>query len=245
MVNLMTEYKQIKYIHGSEDSLDVDILYVFDEMPTFTECQKFCSNTEENRNIIVVKNGVVKDCFKGTIDEINNGLLSTYDLHHQEHENVVMRKVERDIIIKAVRVVRCLLSHCSRTQYRSEVKKALKSSSWNEKIKTIKSIDFNTITDYGKSGSKEDVLKIFAFQLGQMLGLIEGNEFYTKSAIANEYPDLKKYLYREKDTDIFELIAHIDGFIDFASNLNIEEKDDYVTFTDFNKSIDLVKEKYK
>ncbi|MNJ90254.1 hypothetical protein D3C87_78490 [compost metagenome] len=241
----MTEYKKIKYIHGSEDSLDVDVLYVFEEMPTFTECQKFCSNEEENRNIVVVKNGVVKDCFKGTIDEINNGLLSTYNLHPQSYENIITRKLERDIVIKAVRVVRCLLSHCSRTQYRTDVKKALKNFSWNERIKIIESIDFTTINDYGKSRSKEDVLKTFAFQLGQFFGLMEGVEHYTKSSIAKSYPSLKKYLYREKDSNIDDLANEIDILIHLLLSMNVKEVDNYVTFIDFNKSIDLINEKYK
>ncbi|MDF2533916.1 MAG: hypothetical protein K0R18_73 [Bacillales bacterium] len=235
----------IRYVHGSEDSLDLDVFYVFESMPTFVECQKFCSDKEENRNIIVVKEGIVSQCFKGTIDEINNGLLHTYPLHEQQCENIVTKTVERDVLIKIVRVMRCLLSHCSRTQYRLDVKKVLKSSSWKDRLSMLDKIDFTSIDDYGKSGSKEDVLKVFAFQLGQVFGLIDdNNEYYTKSSIAKQYPLLHKYLYRQQDSDISDLANEIDIFYHLAASLNITEKDGIVTFVDYDKSFDLVKEQY-
>ena len=44
----------IRYVHGSEDSLDVDVYYVFDEMPDFNACKQFCcADKNENRNIII------------------------------------------------------------------------------------------------------------------------------------------------------------------------------------------------
>lgn len=234
----------IRYVHGSEDSLDVDVFYVFDKMPSFKECQEFCSNKEENRNIIVVNNGIVVDCFKGTSDEINNGLLDTYSLHQQKHEIVVTKRLERDLLIKTIRVMRCLLSHCSRTQYRDEVKRALKSSSWKERIEVLKSIDFSSIEDYGKSGSKEDVYKVFAFQLGQIFGLGKEEEYYTKSSIGIAFPELKSYLYREKNTDPALLCKNIKAFIKVVSLYEVNEKDGIVFFKDFNKSFDLRAEKY-
>lgn len=234
----------IRYVHGSEDSLDVDVYYVFDKMPSFKECQAFCSNKEENRNIIVVENGVVVDCFKGTVDEVNNGLMKTYCLHNQEHPLIVKNKLERDVLIKAVRVLRCLLSHCSRTQYREDVKRALKSSSWEEKIEVLNSIDFYSIKSFGKSGSKEDVYKVFAFQLGQFFGLTKDEEYYTKSEVEQAYPRLGVYLYRKKDRDISLLVKFVNIFADFISSYETEEIDGITYFKQFDKKIDLKTEKY-
>lgn len=39
---------------------------------------------EEDRNFLVLENHVVKDCFKGSPDENNNGLFLTYDFHKQK-----------------------------------------------------------------------------------------------------------------------------------------------------------------
>lgn len=234
----------IRYVHGSEDSLDVDVFYVFDEMPSFKECQEFCSDKEENRNIIVVKNGLVVDCYKGTVDEINNGLIMTYSLHDQDHDLIITRPVKRDALIKMVRAVRCFLSHCSRTQYRSLVKDALRSPSWKTKLEAIRNIDFASISDFGKNGSKEDVYKIFAFQIGQATGLFFGYELYTKSSIAVKYPALRKYLYREKNTNVDDLIECLNVFLTFAENYETIEENGVVHFPYFNKTIDLVKEEY-
>ena len=51
---LTNNKEYVTYIHGSEDSTDVDIFYVFDELPSKQECKRFCSaDPAENRNIIV------------------------------------------------------------------------------------------------------------------------------------------------------------------------------------------------
>lgn len=233
----------IKYIHGSEDSLDIDVYYVFDIMPSFRECQEFCSDKQENRNIIVIKDGVVIDCYKGTNDEINNGLYYTYNLHLQTYSNPIEKLVKRDILIKSIRVVRCLLSHLSRTQYRNEVKMALSSSDWMLKVNTLKNIDLTQVHDFGKNGTKFDVLKVFAFQLGQVLGLHDNVELYTKSSTAERYPDLRKFLYREEE-DIKFLIPYLNRFLDLISLYQFEVDGDITYFKDFDKRINLKTEKY-
>lgn len=233
-----------RYIHGSEDSLDLDVIYIFDDMPLFKECQNFCSDKIENRNIAIVKNGIIVDCYKGTIDELNNGLYYTYNLHEQDYDNPIEHLVERDVLIKVVRVLRCLLSHCSRTKYREEVKRTLKSSSWKERISLLNSIDFRSIDNYDKSTSKVDTYKIFAFQLGQLIGLTEDIELYTKSSISSQYKELEKYLYREKNSNIDDLINYIKKFIEIITSYDVIEENSIVYFKDFNKYIDLKNEKY-
>lgn len=234
----------IRYFHGSKDSLDNDVYYVFDSLPSFRDCQEFCSSKEENRNIITIKDGIVDTCFKGTVDEINNGLIYTYPLHNQEYELLITRFVERDLLIKSIRVLRCLLSHCSRTEYRNIVKRALNSSSWNERLKILENIDFNTIEDFGKSGSKQDVLKVLAFQLGQIIGLYNNIELYTKGDIAKQYFELNDFLYRKNDTNINILVKYIKQFIYIINNYNVGEYNNICYFNDFDKRLDLRTEKY-
>ena len=49
-----------RYVHGSEDSLDTDVIYIVDELPPLNECAEFCnSNDAENRNLAIVRDGVV------------------------------------------------------------------------------------------------------------------------------------------------------------------------------------------
>ncbi len=234
-----------KYRHGSEDSLDKDIYYVFDELPTFHECKEFCDETcEENRNIITIHNGIVSGCYKGTIDEINNGLLVTYPLHEQEYPLLVERKVERDKLIKSIRVMRCFLSHHSRTIYRSIVKNALNSPSWSVRVCALKSIDLSLINDYGKS-KREDILKTFAFQLCQRLALGGDIEIYTKKQAIKTYQSMEKYLYRRPESDLKELISKYDRFILSLESIEFEMIENFCYFPHYNKIINLVTEKYQ
>ena len=207
----MTEKDAIAYyIHGSEDSTDVDIYYVVKEQPSFQEAKAFCdSNLSENRNVITIKNGIVTDCYKGVPDEINNGLIDTYDLHEQKFPLLVTRPVERDRHIKFIRAVRGILSHLSRSQYRQPVKLALRSN-WSKRLEVLEGInlykvDFDTLN---KNLSGEDVKKVMAFQLGQSFALMAGGlELYTKREIAETYEVLKPYLYREKGADVTSLYS--------------------------------------
>jgi len=232
----------IKYIHGSEDSIDIDVFYVFDELPDFKFCQEFCSDKEENRNIITIQNGVVDKCFKGTSDEVNNGLYYTYHLHKQEHPLLVERLLERDVLHKDIRAFRGIFSYLSRTKYRQEIKRGLKSD-WTTRIKILEQVDWSEVKDFGKIFSKKDILKVYAFQLGQSLGLHEGIELYTKSTISERYPELRKYLYRE-DVGINDILVYLDKFISKIKSYKVIENGMIVNFCDFGKIVDLKTEKY-
>lgn len=232
----------IRYIHGSEDSIDLDVYYVFDKLPEFKYCQQFCSDKNENRNIIVIKNGVVINCFKGTIDEVNNGLYYTYNLHEQEYPLLINKLLKRDILIKDIRVLRGLLSYLSRTQYREEIKQALKGG-WLERINILENINWNNIKEFNKRFNKQDIYKVCAFQLGQSLGLHEGVELYTKNSISNQYPKLRKYLYREK-SDLNNLLKYMNIFLEIIKRFKIEENNNVVKFIDFNKVFNLKTEEY-
>lgn len=234
-----------RYIHGSEDSTDLDVYYVVDKLPEFSECRKFCSeNTEENRNLIVIENGIVVDCFIGTVDEINNGLIVTYSLHEQTYPLLITKPVERNLPIKCIRATRGILSILSHTQYREEIKKALKGN-WKQRLNTLSNIDFSTI-DFDFLDKKNDgthFKKVIAFQIGQTLALIRGIEVYTKSSIAETFELLKPYLYREA-VDTLNLNRMKWLFCMYLLNLRVEETgSDIVKFLDYDVSYELRHEK--
>jgi len=232
----------IKYVHGSEDSVDIDVFYVFDTLPDFKSCQEFCSDKEENRNIITIKNGVINQCFKGTVDEVNNGLYYTYHLHKQKHQLLIDRLLERDILLKDIRSFRCIFSYLSKTKYRQEIKSGLKSN-WTTRIKILEQINWNEVEDFGKTFNKKDILKVYAFQLGQSLGLHDGIELYTKGFISKQYSELRKYLYRE-DVDFIDILFYLSKFIKIIKNYKIIENGTIINFCDFCRTIDLKNEKY-
>lgn len=237
----------IRYIHGSEDSLDLDVYYVFDSMPDFSECRRFCSEDKnENRNIIVIKDGVVTECFIGTIDEINNGLIDTYSLHEQEHPLLIERRVERDILIKSIRAIRGILSLISRTKYRPEIKASL-NANWEDRLRCLRTIDFTTI-DFSELDKQYDgthIKKVIAFQIGQTLGLFDGVELYTKSSIAKQYPELRAFLYRE-ESDISIINKYITLLVDKLEEIEtrkVSERE--VLFVESGRIFDLKHETEK
>ena len=216
-----------KYIHGSEDSVDVDTYYWVDELPsTIQECKTWCESREgENANLFTVHteivgeqySSVVDKVYKGVPDEVNNSLLRTYDLHPNQESSLPpgLHYVQRDKFIKYIRSVRIILSHLSRSQYRSDVKSALSGGDWKFKLNTLLSIpladiDFSTLNH---RMIPEDIKKVIAFQIGQSIGLMDGYEYYTKSEIADAYPILRQFLYRDSESNINELDDMLKYFI--------------------------------
>lgn len=213
-----------KIIFGSQDSLDLDVVYLFEELPSLQECKKFCAENEfENRNIVVIKNGIVTESFKGTPDEMNNVLYNTFNLHQQEIENnPVTRIIERDLIIKNIRTIRGILSQLSRTSYRKDIKEALKSDSWKKRLEVLSLINIKSIKDFGKIEDIE-AYKFLAFQLGQTVALLEGKEVYTKKEVSLEYPTLYNYLYRIEGSDLNDLHLFYKKYLDMLSEIEIKE----------------------
>lgn len=237
----------IKYIHGSHDSLDVDTYYVFNKLPSKQECKEFCDNIkDENANIIVIKNGIVTDCYKGTNDEVNNGLVDTYSLHEQEYPLLITKRINRDILMKCLRATRGILSYLTRTEYRPIIKKAL-NGNWKDRIDCLNQIDFSSIDfdSLQKTFNKKDILKVFSFQIGQTLGLLNGIELYTKQDIANYYPLLKEYLYRESDSTK-NLLKMLDIFIDKMNEIKYNVINETTTyFIDYDKKVNIKYERYE
>lgn len=231
-----------KYYHGSKDSLDKDVYYVFDSLPSFNESKTFCCESkDENRNIIVIKDGIVVDCYKGTCDEIQNSLLVTYHLHNQEYPLVISEKVDRLIMLKCVRVTRCILSHFTKTSFRKQVKEALQSYSWARRLEVLSSLDLSNV-EYGKN-SKSEVRKVFAFQLGQILGLFDNIELYTKSEVSDYLPELRKYLYRE-DCSSDDLVKVYLNFLEKCKIISFIQDNDFVYFHAFKERINLKDESF-
>lgn len=194
-------------VFGSKSSIDRDVLVYVDVLPSLEGCKKlsktldaeisdlYVDGKEVNTNLGVVNAGVLIHVFKGSVDEVNNSLLATYSDHEQKFPLMISRRLDRDLGLKVLRAARIILSLCSRTQYRPEVKISLSGNLIN-KIDTLKQLDFLKIIEFGKNGSNADVHKNIAFQLGQVLGLCEGKEFYSKESIWNAFPGLKPMLAR-------------------------------------------------
>lgn len=213
--------------HGSENSLDIDAYILVDEILNNQEAKKLCESFPNiNANLLKIQNGMVEWSYKGTEDECNNSILSTYHLHLQDYQCPITQKVDRLYGLKMIRTIRGLLSYCSRTEYRKEVKQALQSEDFQFKIEILKKIQLSKIDDFQKV-SKIEVYKFFAFQLGQTLALLEDNvELFTKNKVAEYYPELKEYLNR-KETNGDDLEKFYHRFISFIEDKLVLKKNAY------------------
>lgn len=124
-------------------------------------------------------------------------LFYTYKLHKQDYPLLVKRPVKRDIILKILRTYRIILSFLSRTELRPKVKFVLKND-FIHQFNLLNEIDLSKEIDIGKRNiSNENFYKTIAFQIGQLLGLFNGYEFFTKTDIYTEYSGLEQFLKRE------------------------------------------------
>jgi hypothetical protein len=231
--------------HGSENSLDKDVYVIIPESLPMKDAKKLCDSFAEiNANLITIENGKVNWVYKGTVDECNNSILATFNLHKQDVDCPVTVKAERAYAQKMLRTVRGLLSYVSRTELRETIKAALVTSNMDQKIEALKKINLNDIKDFGKSPIIE-TYKFYAFQMGQTLALLEDNiELFTKNSVAQYYPELADYLAR-KDVSPEKLQSFFERFTQFVekSYKRVDDKELYfTTFHGKKEVIDVRKE---
>ena len=194
-------------IFGSEDSIDTDAIVFVDSLPkTKEDCKNSCllyekmitSDKKINVNLAVVKDGIITECFKGTADEVNNSVLTTYGLHldNQKFPLMVLKPVKRNVELKVGRSLRIILSFLSRTMYKNNVKEALKGDPLC-KINALRDIQFIEIDSFNKNGVDDlTCWKTIAFQIIQATALLCGKEIYTKSQAKDFAPNLSPFINR-------------------------------------------------
>jgi hypothetical protein len=192
---------QYPYIqHGSENSLDDDVVYIFPghSLPDKQVCLEFCNyHKNENRNVFTLDTNtrVVRECLKGLPDELNNSLRRTFTLHEQVMEhNPIEQNVERVIVLKVVRAVRSVLSRITRTQLRVNVKKALQSNLLTSYLMMMNQFSFNQVSEV----MDIEACKAMAFQLSQTFALIHNyNEIWTKNEVSQFDSQLEIFMKRD------------------------------------------------
>jgi hypothetical protein len=238
-------------LHGSEDSLDTDAFFIVpNELFTncsFQELKELCDTLSKiydfNGNLVSIENFIVKNFYKGTVDEVNNGMLYTYHLHKQKYFLPVMNKVPRHKEMKLIRCFRGILSMFSRTSMRTLVKQALKSEILADRLDVLESIDFNKQYDFSAKGTTPDIYKFFAFQLAQTHALVCGDiEIYTKKQVIDTYDSGNIYniIHRLPELDFNYLNILLEDLINYSENLDLNSP---VIKTEFG-NLNILKEKY-
>jgi 5'(3')-deoxyribonucleotidase len=186
--------ERVRWEHGSENSTDKDYAYLFEQMPPHRDCVKFCHGNEEDRNIIVISEGVVSASFKGPPDEVNNGLIATAPLHQQQFPLPLTTWMKRVVVVKCCVALRGLAVKLRKSMYREHLLPLMGCSDFLLLARTLAAVDFRQL-----AGEPVDVLKYCAFQIGQALALIRGTEIYTKNSLAEFFPSLRPFLLRNPD----------------------------------------------
>ena len=202
---------------GSLDSIDEDRIFVVGSLPSVEECKRFCDQQQANRNLVVIQDGVVRDCYKGLPDETNNAIYQTFHLHNNSAPLPVVEPVHRIVPLKVLRAIRLILSQASRSEYREIVKPALTSLNFARRKEALAQIDF------AKLDLTADSAKSIAFQLGQTIALIDGHELYTKAEIAAYCPALADTLYRRR-SDRQVLNEHRDRLLEQLYGVYVRQK---------------------
>lgn len=198
------------YIIGSKSSTEIDAVVIVNQVSDDLDFNKRLTGQFENSlkrilktekkiniNIAQIDSGYVSKVYKGTFDEVNNCIFSTYEDHKQYLPLKIKGLLDRNVDLKIVRSVRTILSLLSKTQYRDFVKESLKKEDFLTRINTLSDIDLCKIKEFGKCYSEQEILKKIAFQIGQVLGLLEVKELYSKEDISVAYTNLKPYLMRQ------------------------------------------------
>lgn len=219
-------------IFGSKSSIDYDIMMFVESIPDLQTCKINCIELEKefhlkdkkpNINLAVAENGIILDVYKGTVDECNNSIFHTYEFHPQTYPKLVTRLIERDVNLKIARALRIMLSFLSRTDFRVQVKIALKSNT-QIKIETLKLIKFNSIKDFNKNNDLIDVKKQIAFQIAQTLLLMKNIEVYSKEECCLHFPELAYILNRQETANILILDHYKEILLDaIVNNYDLEK----------------------
>ncbi|EFC46862.1 hypothetical protein NAEGRDRAFT_57493 [Naegleria gruberi] len=212
------------YHHGSKDSSDVDIIYIFkDKLPPENDCNLFIrASGTEDRNLVLIRSedyselksdtdkGYLVDVFKGLVDEANNALFTTYPLHEQKYPCQIRGRVRRLVPLKVCMTLVNLIGKVRRCkEVRSFCIKALNVPSFKLKRLSLAEMDFTKLT----SKLHPDDLKFMAFRLGQTLALVlYGCELYSKSEISEFYPELKAHLYRDENVSYAEKLEILEKY---------------------------------
>lgn len=203
-------------VHGSHDSLDVDVVVAVDEhwaQPTIkphmlvAECTRLAGPVADalgvpvalvNCNLVVVRDGVIAWVAKGDNTETNNALLCTYALHVQRWPPFATRALQRNVNAKLHRGVRSALGAFTRTNHRAAVKAALRSAVvFGERVRVLSELDVAHV-QWEASVVPAEELKRAAFQTAQMWHLLHRDvELFTKAAVADASPALAVFMRRE------------------------------------------------
>lgn len=211
----------LSFRHGSKDSKDIDMVYIFPKEPSSKECVQFSEKLkDEDVNIITLKNNFVSFSYKGSPDETNNSLLATVPKFEQKFKLPIEKKVQRIVPLKVCNTILSILIIIRKYEfYREGTIEVLSSFDFEKRRKYLNTVDFTKL----KLTIEE--IKYLAFRLGQTIALIYGKEIYTKIELGEMFDDLNPLLKREENTQNLKILNQYSGiFLKELEGVKVQKK---------------------
>jgi hypothetical protein len=224
-IDYINTKKPIFHIFGSKSSQDYDVVvyppFVLGSIAyNSTLCKKYeywfedffeknlMPKKKVNVNLALYNDGRIINVHKGTYDEVNNSVLTTYTNHKQFHPLILEYKYIRGgaenefTHLKVKRCLRFIISFFSRVEeLRPYIKVAMKGNV-DQRLDALRQIDLRKHTDFsGKKEKPEDIYKVIAFQLAQTLCLVVGVEIFSKEDAMKHCPQFTNALMRNPLTE--------------------------------------------
>ena len=217
VLNLSLRSTIVSYAHGSTNSLDQDRLYIFPHALINTaageKARAILDDGIVDVNLMDLdEDGYICDNHKGQNDEIHNALTTTYPLHPQSFPLPTNfgGKVQRAVALKYLTGMRRIFIRLTEVeQTRDFTKRTLRNHDPCIGPIAFAELNFKEILPI----TNVDHAKTFAFQLGQIMGLFDGLDLFTKDDICQAYPQLEPFIRRNRDLSI-EKAGDMDDFRD-------------------------------
>jgi len=235
--------KYIYHKYGSKDSTDTDVVIFLDVLPKTQEERKNLTNdikkemnVDWNMIIAKIEDGIIIDCTypKSSTDSLNNAIFNTYKYHDQDHQLLITKKVDRNIVLAIYKTIRIFMSYLTRTDYRKNVRPYMHYSvDFNVKLEILKNINFISIEHFNqKNVNDTDVWKTLCFYLVQNVALINGIEIYDKHSAVSFEPKSYNFIYRKniEKSDKIWFQEYLLTYLNKLKTLNIQHKNNILNY---------------
>lgn len=206
-----------RFVHGSPDSRDLDVVYVVapeSQFPNQTTLVSFCKGHEEDRNVIQLarENGTTGDwfvsrSFRGAPDEVNNAVLET-------HRNVpgdapskfdVTNKCCRSVLLRYIVATKAIIIKMRHLEScRKECVNALQTWHFSTNVSTVHAACRNSFEYLDQESAK-----YVTFHLAQSYALAIGVELFTKRNLVAFLNEIEPILYYQGASDAIVPKQHL------------------------------------
>lgn len=214
-----------RFIHGSTDSRDLDLVYIlapdapFPSQPTLVA---FCKHDEEDRNVIQLarENGdtgdwFVKRSFRGAPDEVNNAVLETHRNMPNDppYQLGISSKCCRSVILRYIVATKAIIIKMRRIDScRNDCVEALRKWHFSTNMSTVHGSCRASFADLDQESAK-----YVTFHLAQSYALALGVELYSKRSLVSFLPEIAPLLYFDGALDLSVPQKHVEVMRDLEN----------------------------